>query len=362
MAGPTPLDELFSVDELTATVKSFAEQEREHSASTLFAKWARPIAPEGEIASWDEVPFQRSLAPVTGPDSPHPQVRRLKPRRRNCVMCSIRAYKDLPLGHVLLNRGPRDEVVAAEKHAAMELEDLAILIANTREYLAAGALLGQVVVNGQTVPGSDIAFTIEFGNHRVRAVTPWSDPGAPIRSGELLRLKRLYKDGSGLTAGVALSEPGIERHLLQNVEVRELVKGELGAEVLQNLELTGISPQWDGLAGLSFHFTDGTYKPEGGAVTRYFPQDTVIVLPPVRRLANVIGWAQGRQLVPAGERYGPVTGIGNRFRETRGFYAYAEIRSDPLGIRIYAGWTGLPVILDPNAVLVYRTGALAGVP
>ena len=34
-------------------------------------------------------------------------------------------------------------------------------------------------------------------------------------------------------------------------------------------------------------------------------------------------------------------------------YAYAEVRTDPVGVRVYAGWYGLPVILNPNAVLVF---------
>jgi len=46
----------------------------------------------------------------------------------------------------------------------------------------------------------------------------------------------------------------------------------------------------------------------------------------------------------------------------RGFYAYAKLRDDPVGIRLYAGWHGLPVVLNPNAVLVYRTVPAAPAP
>ena len=123
--------------------------------------------------------------------------------------------------------------------------------------------------------------------------------------------------------------------------------------VLRNLNLTGTNPQWDVLAGLSLRFTDGTYKPEGGPVSRYFPAGKFLVLPGEARLNQVLGWAEGKVYVPGGPVYGDVAQATRMIREMRGFYAYAEVRTDPMGIRIYAGWHGLPVILNPNGVMVY---------
>lgn len=359
----TPLDQILSIDMLTFNVKLFAEQREEHSASKLFATSGRPLQPRGHTASWDEVGFHRHLAPVTGRDSPHPRVKRLPARKRECVMATIKAYKDLPGSALWLQRAPGFDVADAEHVLSVELEDLAQIIANTREYLATGALLGRIEVSEQTVPGSEIEFTIEFGNRSARALSPWADPNTKIRSGELLRLKRLFKDEAGVKAGYALTEPGIEGQLVNNAEVKAFVKGKQAEAVLKNLTLTGTNPQWDGLAGLAWRFTDGTYKPEGGQVTRYFPQDTVVVLPEAPRLKDVLGYAEGVTHVPDGARFTLVPDAAPRaFRPVRGFYSYAVPMDDPFGIRLYAGWRGLPVILDPNAVLVYRTGAPAGVP
>jgi hypothetical protein len=277
-------------------------------------------------------------------------------------MVSIKAYKDLPGGSLFLQRGLGARLPDAEGEIARELEDLAQIISNTREYLSVGALLGRVEVSEQTIPGSELEFTIEFGNRRAHALSPWADPNTKIRSGELIRLKRVFKDEAGQKAGVAITEPGIEGQLVRNEEVRAFVRGKQAELLLKNLELTGVNPQWEGLAGLQWGFTDGTYKPEGGVVTRYFPNDTVVVLPHPARLKSVLGYAQGRVWVPRQPQFGPAPKATDLLRELRGFYSYAELRSDPFGIRIYAGWHGLPVILDPNAVLVYRTGALAGVP
>ena len=357
-------EDLLADDTLTGLVARFADHATEHACTGLFQASARPLRPGGSTASWDEVRFGRHLAPVTGPESPHPRAEPLGVVRRQCALASIKLYKDVPAAHLFLDPTPDEDVRRrAETLLAQELLDLGTLIANTREYLAASALLGRIDVNERTVPGSDVAFTVEFGNRRARALTPWSDPNTRLRSAELLRLKRLFKDEAGRRAGVALTEPGVDSAFVQNEELKAYAARKLGAEILANLELTGTNPQWEGLAGLSWRFTDGTYRPEGGAVTRYFPRETVVVLPEAERLKDVLGWAEGRVFVPRGPRHVlDVQLVTDAVRERRGVYAYAEVRTDPCAIRIYAGWTGLPVVLDPSAVLVYRTAVPAGVP
>jgi hypothetical protein len=181
----------------------------------------------------------------------------------------------------------------------------------------------------------------------------WTDPAAKLRSAELMRVKRRFKDQSGLRAGVAITEPSVEGYLVRNEEIKGFARETLGSQILRNLELTGTNPQWDGLAGLSWRFTDGTYKPEDAPLRRYFPADHVLVLPTENLLKNVLGWAEGKVFVPTARFAGGLAALG-LIQELRGFYAYAEVRTDPAGVRIYAGWYGLPVVLNPNAVLVYR--------
>lgn len=353
----TAIDDLLSVETLTGLIKTFADQADNRSCSTLFSRAARQLQPEGESASWDEVAFARHLAPVSHPESPHQRIKRLGRRRRTCAMAFVKVYKDLPSSHLFLQRAPGSSLAEAEVVLAAELEDLANLIGNTREFLAAGALLGRIEVNEQTVPGSDLEFTIEFDNQRAVALEPWTDPAAKLRSAELLRVKRRFKDQSGQRAGLAITEPGVEGYLVRNEETKGFAREALGAQILRNLELTGTNPQWDGLAGMSWRFTDGTYKPEDAPLRRYFPADRLLVLPSEDRLKNVLGWAEGKVFVPSasfvgiGSRAGRALGL---IQELRGFYAYAEVRTDPAGVRVYAGWYGLPVVLDPNAVLVYR--------
>lgn len=350
----TALDDLLSIDTLTDLVTRFVDQAENRGATALFTQHARPLTPLGESVSWDQVDFSRSLAPVTGPESPHTRARRLGTRKQSVSMAMVKVYKDLPASHLFLSRAPGTSVQDAERILAAELEDLANLIANTKEYLAIGALKGEIVVNSQTVPGSDVAFDLRTEVAEGKALASWKDPTTKLRSSELIALKRGYKDACGLRAELAITDPGVEGLLVANDEVREFAKEPLGVAILRNMNLTGVNPQWDALGGLGWRFTDGVYKPEGGPLTRYFPEDTLLVLPGEARLPQVLGWAEGKVHVPAGPVFGGAQGATGLIRELRGTYAYAEVRTDPVGVRVYAGWFGMPVILNPSAVLKFK--------
>ncbi|MCA8926269.1 MAG: major capsid protein [Planctomycetes bacterium] len=354
------IDDLLSVDTLTGMIRTFVDQAENRSCSGLFARAARPLLPMGESVTWDETEFSRHLAPVSGQDSPHTRARRLGRRKRSSTMAMVKLYKDLPSSHLFLQRAPGSSLADAEGVLSAELEDLANLLANTKEFLACGALLGKIEVNQRTVPGSDVEFLVEFGNAEASAVDSWADDTTQIRSSELIRLKRLFKDQAGMRADIGITEPGVEGYLVQNNEIREFAKESLGGVILNNLNLHGVNPAWERLAGLRWSFTDGVYKPEGQPVARYFPEDTVLVLPAEQRLQQVLGWAEGKVFVPAGPVISSAQAATGFIQELRGFYAYAEVRTDPVGIRIYAGWYGLPVVLNPNAVLVFKVVPPAG--
>ena len=349
----TPLDDLLAVDTLTGMIKTFSDQGNNRACTTLFARFARPLIPLGDAASWDELEFSRHLAPVTGADSPHTRANLLKVRKRSSTMAYVKAYKDLPASHLFLNRAPGSDMADAEAILATELQDLANLIANTKEFLACGALLGLIDVSPATVPGSEINFTVDFGNAKLQALASWADPTTKLCSSELIKLKQRFIDQSGLKAEIAITEPSVEGMLVANDELRQFAKEPLALMTIQNANPDGVNPQWERLAGLSFRFTDGTYKPQGGPVSRYFPAGKVLVLPELARLGEVLGWAEGKVFVPGGPVYGDAARALGMIREMRGSYAYAEVRTDPMGIRIYDGWHGLPVVLNPNAVMVF---------
>lgn len=349
------LEEQLGGQALTHYVRTFADQRAERTLTGLFQTSARPLMPEDDTATWDEFRFSRHLAPVVGRDAPHPLATLLAPKRRLCAMASIKIYKDLPAPYLFFDMAPgRDTIEQAVDVLMNELADMGNLILNTREWLAAGALQGLIDVNQRTLPGSELTLRIEFGNRRADAAASWKDPLTKIRAHELIVVKRLYKDMAGVSPGVVLAGQDVEGYLTTNLDVRGLAVARLGGAILAGQQPDGKNPFAD-LGGMSWRFADGTYKPEGGPVTRYFAKDTLVVLPPAAQLQGVLGWAEGRVLVPKGPVYTnqPLRAL-DFIEEKRGAYAYAEVRTDPLGIRVYAGWRGLPVILNPDAVLVYR--------
>ena len=172
----SPLDDLLSVDTLSGLIRTFVDQAENRSCSALFSRAARPLLPLGESATWDELEFSRHLAPISGPESPHTRAKRLGRRKRTSAMAMVKVYKDLPAPHLFLNRAPGADTADAEAVLTAELEDMANLIANSKEFLACGALLGRIEVSPQTVPGSDVSFTVEFGNFQGQAQDSWADP------------------------------------------------------------------------------------------------------------------------------------------------------------------------------------------
>jgi len=343
------LEDLLTPHTLTKLVHRFVDQSENRICTALFEEHGKWIKPQGHSVQWEEVEFSRSLAPITGYESPHTQARRLGFKQRASPMVMVKVYKDLPGSRVFLDRAPGEDQADAAVVIADELADAVNLVQNTKEYLACGALLGKIQVDPQRVPGSELSFELDFQVPSFRSVD-WSDPGALLRSRELRRLKRRYKDGSGQRAGQLFVDQSVEGQLVKNREVSGFAKEALGRKVLQG-PTHGKATAWSGLAGLGWNFVDGTYQPEGGAVTSYWPADTALVLPEEKRLKKVLGWAEGPVFVPLGPVVAPAAQALSLVAETRGHYAYARLRDDPLGIRLYVGWYGLPVVLDPQSLL-----------
>tara|TARA_R110002072_G_scaffold3713_5_gene25978 strand:- start:1120 stop:1953 length:834 start_codon:yes stop_codon:yes gene_type:complete len=269
-------------------------------------------------------------------------------------MATVKLYKDLPAPHLFLNRAPGEDTSDAEAILSAELEDMANLIANAKEFLACGALLGRIEVSPQTVPGSELSFQVDWQVPTHQTSADWGNPKTPIRSKQVRELKRVYKDQSGLRAASLIADAGVEGHLVENEQITKFSAQAVPYQLLQNAPLQGTAPQWEGMGGLSWRFTDGTYKPEGGNVTRYWPEDEAVILPGDARLSQVLGWAEGKVFAPAGPMFAGAAAAAGLVRELRGTYAYAELCTNPIGIRVYAGWHGLPVVLNPNAVLRVR--------
>lgn len=352
----SPYESLFGTETLTGLIRTFDSEPGNRACTQVFARNAKKLMPVGTLAKWDEVVGSRHLAPITGSEEPAPRQANKAKTTKTSAMADIRVSKFISGDRLFDDRAPGKLLPSAEDVIAEELMDLNNLIGNTKEFLCASALLGTITVNSSTVPGSTMSFTVSFSPQSLSAGASWATASTKIISDEIKDHKQTYKDASGFNVAEMLIDPSIEGYLQANTEAQAFVSNALGSNFLLNGgTLEGAALGGLRFGGLSWTVTDGVYKPEGGSVTRYKTVDQAIMLPSAPQQREVLGWIEGYGKVPAGPVY-TANGRGAvRQASSRGNFAYAMTMGDPVGVKLIAGWVGLPVLLNPNGVGVLDT-------
>ena len=343
---------------MTSSVKRFADNSFNRDYSMLFEA-GEPIMPMGDSASWDEISMGRGLAPLEGPDSPS-KSRDLRSRvARSAVMVDVKEHFDLSARYLHMIRDHGSDSASVESKISTELEASAIRVANTKEFMAAQACINGTV-NLANVPNSNLNGTLAYPIATGSAAGAWSTISTLIRSSEIPTLRDTYVKGAGFHAGRVIASKEVEGYLTSNTEIKDYAVESLGGQILQNsfVEGTGIN-----LGGLGWKFTHGHYALDATPTTTVDHQsaaaagdaDKIVVLPGAGMDRSVFAHAEGRCFIPAGPVYSEASGANAMLREVRGFYAYAELISNPIGIRVYVGWKGLYILKMPNAVLAFDT-------
>ena len=341
----------FNVDSLSAAISTYGEDVDKDSITQLF-RAGRPIDCVGDSVSWDEVEMHRHLAPITGPDSPSSFQGQATKRVRSSALAHIKVSKMIPGSSLFKERAPGIDGADPASVLGYELEDLQKMIGASIEYLCASALLGTINVSNTTIPGSTVSFSVAFSPNTYTAGT-WSSASTKIVSSEIVDLMKDHRAASGMVPKIAITEPDVTGYIMQNTEAQTMLSNAFGAAFLQR---SAFDPSLnDGglqIGGLSFRTSDGVYVPEGGSPTRYWTQDRIALLPALDKLGGVLGMAEGYGIVPDGPAFGGAGSLGLKRAPSRGFYAYTMPSGDPAGIKLVAGWVGLPILLFPSAVTV----------
>lgn len=343
---------------MASAVKRFADNSHNRSYSTLFESGER-LMPEGDSATWDEVSMGRGIAPLEGPDAPS-RSRALASRvARSAVMVDIKEHFDLSARFLHLIRDHGSDNATVENKVTMELERSAIRIANTKEYMAAQALINGSV-DLSSVPNSQLQGTLTYPIATGSASSSWATASTTIRSTEIPTLRDNFVKLSGVQAGRVIASKSVEGYLTSNTEIKDYAVESLGGQILQNsfIEGTGIE-----LGGMRWKFQHGHYALDATpnstqdyqTVSAAGDADKIVVLPGMDMDRQVFAVAEGRVWVPAGPVFGDAAGSAGMLREARGFYAYAELVPNPIGIRIHVGWKGLYILKMPNAALAFDT-------
>lgn len=357
MLAPTQLETALGTQNLTTLVRNFMDATVGSRTLTGFFRRGRPIQVlPGNNAVWDVLTGRRHLAPLSGPSSPHVQVAQAGQGQKTTACAWIKLYKDIP-GHRLFDeRAPGQLLPGADLVIGYELMDLANMLGDTVERMCGLALsTGKVTGSAANFPGTQTPFDVDFGASQNLAFTrsaAWATDTTKILATDLpTNLRKAYRDGSGTEPGFVIGNSTIEASLMNNTEVKAFLTYVAGPQMVKTAgALEGLMPSQFGLGGLQWPLSVGAFKPEGGSVTPYFPDNYIAVLPIENELPNTLGMAVGRGIVPTGPVFLPEAeraASGLTVVGTPGPYSYAEIKGEVPAVRIYAGWTGLPVILDP---------------
>lgn len=359
MIAPTMQDVALGSASLTTLVQSFMEAGMRSRVLTSLFNQGRPISVQnGSTAVWDTVTGRRHLAGFAGASSPHTQVGKVGDAERTSACARIKLYKDVP-GHRLFDqRAPGMVTPDGQAVIRQELKDLVNMIGDTIER-ACGLVLSTGKFTGSTAnfPGSTQVFDVDFGASSNIAFTrsaAWSTSSTKILSADLVTaIQTAFEQGSGVEAGCIVFNRTVLASLIKNTEFQEFVKYTAGAALVRSIGMQDAASRV--LAefrpgGVDWICASGSFLPEGGSVTPYFPNDSIAVLPPQDKLDNTLGMAQGYGTIPTGPvLFSTAEGAsaGLRQADSPGIYSYAEIKAEVPAVRLYVGTVFLPVLLDP---------------
>ena len=177
--------------------------------------------------------------------------------------------------------------------------------------------------------------------------TNWSDPTADLM-GQIAALKRASRILTGRPVKTVLYGKNIAGYLAKNNELNNrIVTLSQKAEVSGSFE-AGEVPQ--GLLGMAWKpVYDAFWTDASGTNQLVYNDDAIIFLPDMEK--DVYSMAQGENVVPTKFNYGGPTADAAlaSLRYERGLFSYAEITSDPVGIKSVSGQTWLPCFKVPSA-------------
>lgn len=329
-------EKLFQPETMAARVRRFADQTDERSFIQVYQAGEK-LEPIADAVTWNETRFSRDLAPLTGRDSPSESAKKTTKIPRSGTLLDIKEHADLPAPWLYFMKG-EGGLPDPEGALGLELQNLTNRAMKTANFIAARSFLTKTgAVDLATVPNSKLTGTITWPVQSIDAAATWATDTTKIRSSEINAMKKTYKRVSGMRPGVAIASPNIEKYIAQNVEVTKFItEGSLAARMLQSSFQDGGGVAQFG--GLEWNFVDDVYADDDtpdtvAAVSA--DEDIFVVLPRRELWREAFAFAEGRMFVPSGVVASGVAGATGMMKEVRGFGAYVELMTNPIGLRLH---------------------------
>jgi hypothetical protein len=290
---------------------------------------------DGDQISWDIEVVSRDVDKFEGIHSPA-GVRKVTKYSTNAAQLA-RTFKSKNIkGSILKNLrepGSDEKMEIAENMVAREIQKFRKLLNRQNEYMRAGALQGTLAM---TIDG--ISHSIDYGidsSHKPTASTLWSNPAANVVK-DLNDWKTLIEEDSGYAAAWVFCSSEVMTDLVKNDDIMTYFGSTpAGGDYMKEGKIAR-------LAGLNFVEHNATYKPEGGSPTRYLDKTKIVIVP-----AADMEWGDfvvGTDVVPSDDR--------SEIVEVAGMYSYSNVEINPASIQLFAGMVRLPIIRNPNAIVV----------
>lgn len=369
----TPLEENYGVRTLSGLVQLYAGQRltNRNLQNRFFNARRLSPSPGGNTVEWDELQFHRHLAPIVGADSPHPILEGMTSVLRSATPAHVKTSVVLRASEMLQQRAPGSTMPDGGRTLRdQRLQDAVTTVTNTIEYLAASALTGTITINNTNVPGTTLPFTVTFSPNTGTATATWATASTDHLA-DMTAAKLDFFQSCSLQPADVICGSVIQGYLQNSAQLQTLLAPTIGDQVARGASRL-FGPLFDGfnLAGLAWEINEAFYVPQGGSVTRFLAAtDKLVMLPGAADISSVLAMVEGRGIVPVagpdvlGAMIGAdgavsLDGSGMFAEVGPGWYAWAERThhdAQDMGVKINVGWCGLPVLLQPGAVLVHDT-------
>lgn len=354
----TTLDRVFGVRTLTeSAIKLYKQRPYDMHLQNLFKQGKKHMVDDGSRKfEYDKVILPKTAAPITGRDDEFKPLKENDKKNETGTCFDIKLMKHIPASKLFGLRGPGEIKANAPAVVADELEGLLKQINTTRELLAAQTLKGSVSIGPAQIPSMENTVGgYTFGVTSYNVAASWQTDGTKILSSELKALKTAYFRAARLPLGKLLIDNEVQAHLIDNTEVSAYLQAgseTARAALMANPEVAGTGMDAFRLGGVDWEVNENGYD-VSGSFTKYIGDNYLIGLPKPEDLPTVLGWAECKGEIPKGaisSGVGPNGLIG--LAPSEGIYAFAEVCTNPVGIKLYVGWAGTFLLMHEAAVLV----------
>ena len=347
------IKKLFELEPAPLTPVGLFEDDDWLAANTMLQRefFARQEVGKGGVFQWDRRDYLRALAPATG-----------RSAASKTVLGAEKDIKQIGAATFRINHTLTGEQLHAFRAVGEGAENGAAVIEELRrslrirmllsiEKLCAMTLKGTVTINSTVFPDSTVeGVSIAYSPTTLAVSANWSTVGTKIISSDCHTMRAAIMDASGARIDTLLFSEAIEKMLDANTEVHSLVSAlprsiDILTHSVSRLQGAGGIRRW-----MSY---TGSYKPEGGSVTRFIADNDLIAIPEGYQDLLVLGQAECDIPKEGGAvlaRFGNIaTRPGPTPDTATGYSEYVVQRNDPAGVKLIAQWSGMPLMRLPEA-------------